>query len=63
VATFAAIDRLIPHPRTIEGTALDRPAPRSRLISPAVVQTGRYPIALYSDWKAESDDDGPVDGT
>lgn len=29
----------------------------------AVVHTGRYPIALYSDWKVESDGDAPVGGT
>jgi GntR family transcriptional regulator len=30
--------------------------------SRGVVQTGRYPIALYSDWKVESDGNAPIDG-
>ena len=31
--------------------------------SRGVVQTGRYPIALYSDWRVESDGDAPVAGS
>jgi GntR family transcriptional regulator len=30
--------------------------------SRGVVQTGRYPIALYSDWKVGADGDAPADG-
>ena len=30
--------------------------------SRGVVQTGRYPIALYSDWRVESESDASVAG-
>ena len=30
--------------------------------SRGVVQTGRYPIALYRDWRVESDGDAPAGG-